>query len=139
MRHSILTALLVSLTLINTPYAAKADITASQDNAANKGGQLQKPLIVIRFTENDIPYDRALKKVVSHALRTKPNTFFDIVSVVPETKSSSANNAHQQNANFHATQVSQKLGNLGVRQDRMRTNSQTSTLINADEIHIFVR
>ena len=43
----------------------------------------RRPLLVVRFDRNDVPYKQALYNAVSRVLEKRPEAVFDLVAVAP--------------------------------------------------------
>jgi len=98
----------------------------------------EKPLIVVRFNQRYVMYERPLYNTISSALSAKADAMFDVVCITPK-----AHDAHDQT---HYNQVAQQnchkvlgtLQEMGLPQSRMNvTNASDSVAFN--EVRIFVR
>ncbi len=99
----------------------------------------ETPLMVIRFNQEIVEYEKSLEKAANAAIAIKPATFFDIVSIVPETGDRKSDKKFKNNSNYFSDQIAEKIKSLGVTEDKIRISSQSSKLIKANEVQIFVR
>lgn len=99
-----------------------------------------KAAMIIRFDHNvPVNYERSLQKMVKAAIHVKPETFFDIVSVVPHTTNASQNISSDNWAQGNTTTVIEQLKASGVHSDNIRVTYQPSNNSIRNEVHIFVR
>jgi hypothetical protein len=98
----------------------------------------EKPVMVIRFNQEYVDYQKSLTKVVNSALAAKPDVLFDVVAVVPEAGSKSDNAKMQARASQLAAKLVGNLNAAGVKPEQIRTTYQNSAVADS-EIHIFVR
>jgi len=98
-----------------------------------------EPLMIIRFNQDAVPYERQLQKAVSSALNVKPSTFFDIVSVVPDTENKENNKQLRKESSYLTAQVIENIKKNGIADDRLRVTYQHSKIIENNEVQIFVR
>jgi len=128
--------------LLGTSLANRAFGTAAAPRgSAGTVGNLanRRPLVVIRFDRPNVPYQEPLFTAVSEALNRRPNSVFDVVSIVPQrgTPAQIALNANQ--ARRNAEQVVQNLSQMGLPSDRLSLNSTSSGAVANNEVHIYVR
>ena len=107
--------------------------------APSAANTMDKPLVLLRFNQRSMNYERSLYLAVSKAVETKPAVMFDVISMVPQRANPQANIQWQQAANQHAQQVMRSMNNIGVPQSRIRYRAQPSPGLSHDEVHIFVR
>lgn len=93
----------------------------------------EKPLVLIRFNQRTVMYERPLYIAVSRALQTKPTARFDIVSVVPQ------NSLYVNRAPANLNRVVATLVEMGVPQNRLNIRRQLNAPVETDEVHIFAR
>lgn len=98
-----------------------------------------KPLMIIRFNKDIVDYEKSLDKVVASALDAKASTFFDVVSIVPETENSKQNKIMTKDSEYLTGQVAENLKLSGVDEKNIRVTYQNSKLVKNNEVHIFVR
>ncbi len=98
-----------------------------------------KPLMVIRFNQDIVNYEKPLQKAVSAAIRVKPATFFDIVSITPKTGKYRKDKLLRRNSEFLTSEIVENILNSGIKDGRIRVTYQDSELSDSSEVHIFVR
>ncbi|MBS29401.1 MAG: hypothetical protein CL566_10865 [Alphaproteobacteria bacterium] len=126
--------------LFGTSLANRAFSSPTHSRGAAVGNlSNRRPLVVIRFDRENVPYKEPLFTAVSEALNRRPGAVFDIVSIVPQqgTPAQVALSANQ--ARRNAEQVLQTLVQMGLPSDRLSLNSTSSSDVGSNEIRIFVR
>jgi len=103
-------------------------------NLANR-----RPLVVIRFDRDDVPYEEPLFTAVSEALNRRPTAVFDLVSVVPQRGTPAQVALSANNARRNAERVLRNLTAMGLPSDRISLSATTSTETTASEVHVYVR
>jgi hypothetical protein len=128
---------LFGTSLANRAFASAAPSRNTGNPLANLGNR--RPLVVIRFDRDNVPYQEPLFTAVSEALNRRPGAVFDIVSIVPQagTPAQVALAANQSRRN--AEQVLQTLVQMGLPSDRMSLSSTSSGSVATNEVHVFVR
>jgi hypothetical protein len=97
------------------------------------------PVMIIRFNQELVAYQKSLQKVVTSAMEVKPNVLFDVVSVVPAGSNNKVSKKTQEAADFTTKQVLETLQAKGVKLENIRTTFQNSTIVQDGEVHIFLR
>lgn len=103
-------------------------------NLANR-----RPLVVIRFDRDDVPYEEPLFTAVSEALNRRPTAVFDLVSVVPQRGTPAQVALSANAARRNAERVLRNLTAMGLPSDRISLSATTSTQTTASEVHVYVR
>jgi len=134
MRHYTRSAFALALLgIFCTPFTVQAAEPVYEVESTS-----EKPLIVIRFNQRHVMYERSLYNTISRALQVKPSAVFDVVSVAPQAK----DKASQQRNNAIATQNTRKvlatLHEMGLPESRISL-SDASDQLDATEVRIFVR
>jgi hypothetical protein len=93
-----------------------------------------RPLMVIRFDKQNVPYEQALYTAVSRALERKPNATFDLVAISP----AGAPPISSSQSRRDAEQVLRSLTNMGLPAARVRLSASTSGEAQTPEVHVFV-
>lgn len=121
--------------LANRSYS----VPMQPSSAPGAGIATGRPLVVIRFDNENVDYEPALFSAVSAALDRRPNAAFDVVAVAPAvgTAGEVAVNANESRRNADA--VLRSLASMGLPSDRVSVSSATSGAARANEVHIFVR
>jgi hypothetical protein len=128
---------LFGTSLANRAFSSAAPARGASNPLANLG--TRRPLVVIRFDRENVPYQEPLFTAVSEALSRRPAAVFDIVSIVPQqgTPAQVALAANQSRRN--AEQVLQNLLQMGLPSDRVSLSSTSSSDVASNEVHIYVR
>lgn len=103
-------------------------------NLANR-----RPLVVIRFDRDDVPYQEPLFTAVSEALNRRPSAAFDLVSVVPQQGTPAQVALNANNARRNAERVLRNLTAMGLPSDRISLSATSSNETSSSEVHVYVR
>ena len=98
----------------------------------------EKPLMVIRFNQPHLRFEKQLYTVVSQALQAKPSVMFDIVSVAPRAQDSSDQDRYNQMTAQNTHRVLATLTDIGLPQSRISLTTAQDN-VPASEVRIFVR
>lgn len=96
-------------------------------------------VMVIRFNKQSVDYKNQLEQVVVAAMGAKPDVFFDIVTIVPETGSMRKDRESKDKSSLYSNQVVETMRKSKVAPDNIRLTFQNSTIVKDSEIHIFAR
>lgn len=135
MRHLnyISLAIVFSLLLASTVMHGAA-------NAQDAGFSVQeKPLLIVRYNQRTVYYNKALYMAVSKAVEAKPDVTFRVLSLVPQTHNEQRDNAFLQASQAHTRRFMQDMQGMGVPQSRIQMSTQRSSAIDYDEIHLHVQ
>ncbi len=128
----------------NRAYANAVAVSPVRRNAANaaigfSSQNARQPLVVIRFDRPDVPYQQALYTAVSQTLERRPSSAFDVIAVAPNRGSPAevAINANESKRN--AEHVFRTLTEMGLPGERVTLSATTSTAVQSNEVHIFLR
>ncbi len=91
------------------------------------------PLVVIRFNQRKVLYERQLYNAIAKAVEIKPSVVFDVVSFLPSQSKKAVSKAQSQ-----THQVVTSMRNMGIPQERIRVNREPASGIKAHEVHIYV-
>ncbi len=113
-----------------------SDTAADQaGDAANTG----KLLVLIRFNQDNVPYERQLSQAVAMAIDRRPNAQFTVVGVAPTRGDAEAVALGASSAQRNAEAVKTTLLQMGLSAARISVaNSQGSGAL-APEVHVYVR
>lgn len=124
-----LTACLLGMALTTAmPSAAQAQVYGEPASFSPMG---QKPLMIIRFNQRTVMYERPLYVAVSRALETKSSAVFDVVSYAPQDDRGTAER--------NLGRVMGTLREMGVPGNRLNVVRQVNAPVDTSEVHIFVR
>ena len=99
----------------------------------------EKPVMIIRFNQAIVEYEKPLAKVVQAAIDKKPSVFFDIVAIVSEKDGKRNNKKQKEHIEYLTNKLVDNIKYSGVETDNIRVNYQNSDIIGESEVHIFVR
>lgn len=106
---------------------------------AEYGNAEMKPLVVIRFNQPRVYYDRELYSAVSQAVAAKPDVMFDIVSNAPSTGDSGTDSQWIKTASHNTQAVVASMQKIGVPMARMHITGQAQAGLRFDETRVYVR
>ena len=131
--------------LFGPPLAARAYTAAVVANAPTRATaglaftQGRQALVVIRFDRPDVPYQQALYSALSETLDRMPTASFDVVAIAPNRGTPAQVALKTNESRRNAEQVFRSLTDMGLSGDRVSLSTTTSTTVQANEVHIYVR
>jgi len=99
----------------------------------------RRPLVVIRFDRNKVPYQQALYNAVSRVLERRPNSAFDLVAVAPASGGPARVALNANKARRHAEDVLRSLTEMGLPPARVAVSAKTLSTVSANEVHLYLR
>lgn len=95
--------------------------------------------MVVRF-DHAVPvnYERSLQKVVQASLNIKPDTFFEITSIIPQTANAANNQSLKAWSTENTSKIVEKMTSYGVSPDHIQVTYQPDQSTSLNEVHIFV-
>jgi len=99
----------------------------------------RRPLVVIRFDRNNVPYQQALYNAVSRVLERRPNSAFDLVAVAPLTGGPARVALNSNKVRRNAEEVLRSLTEMGLPPERVAVSSKTSNTATTNEVHLYLR
>jgi hypothetical protein len=129
---------LYGTSLANRAFAQTQVLASAQAQAP---GPLagDRPLVVIRFDRDDVPYQQALYNAVSRALERRPNVSFDLVAVSPRSGTPAQVALNSTAAKRHAEDVLRSLADMGLPPNRIKLSATSNEDAESNEVHIYVR
>ncbi len=91
-------------------------------------------ILVIKFDDSSFDYSTALFESISAALEQMPSAGFEVVAVSPTGGASYADQARTK-----ASEVFNKILEMGVPSERLTLTSSNSTSAQAEEVHIYLK
>lgn len=85
------------------------------------------PLVIIRFNQPQVSYERPLYNAVSRAAQVKPSVMFDVVATAKD----------EETAQTYGQKVVQSLNRIGVPASRITFSSMTGDI--APQVEVYVR
>ena len=133
---------LYGLSLANRAYITSVPQLASATRAPELGtigpATGQRPLVVIRFTTENVEYAQPLYQAVSAALDRRPQALFDVVAVSPDGGAPSDVALAANRARSRAEEVLRTLVDLGLPPARATLSSSPGS-VEGPEVHVYVR
>lgn len=103
------------------------------------GAAERRPLVVIRFDRPNVQYEQPLYSAVSRALERRPDAFFDVVAVSPQSSSTGRAALDTNAARRNAQGVMRALTDMGLPTSRIALSATTAADAQTNEVRIFVR
>ena len=121
---------------VSPPPTKKQSSTASSNSAKLKVAPLNydNAILIIKFDDSSFDYSSALFESVSAALEQMPSAGFEVVAVSPTGGASFADSARNK-----ASEVFNKIIEMGVPSERISLTSSNSTTAQAEEVHIYLK
>lgn len=126
----ILPALFLLVAAIQLP----ADVVKAQ-------AQLHRvqPLIIVRFNQPKVWFEKQLYNAVSQAVAAKPTVMFDVISVAATGPDGQPTAQQSRQAEDGLNRVVRVMNDMGVPASRIAVSRQTSAAAESGEVHVFVR
>ena len=99
----------------------------------------RRPLMVVRFDRNDVPYQQALYNAVSRVLEKRPDAVFDLVAVAPSSGGQARIALNSNKARRHAEGVLRSLIEMGLPPARVAVSAKTAAAARTNEVHLYLR
>jgi len=99
----------------------------------------RRPLVVIRFDRDKVPYQQALYNAVGKVLERRPNAAFDLVAVAPASGGPARVALNSTKARRHAEDVLRSLVEMGLPPARVAVSGKTANSANSNEVHLYLR
>lgn len=99
----------------------------------------RRPLVVIRFDRDKVPYQQALYNAVGRVLERRPNSAFDLVAVAPASGGPARVALNSNKARRHAEEVLRSLTEMGLPPARIAVSAKTSSGVSTNEVHLYLR
>ncbi len=99
----------------------------------------RRPLVVIRFDRNNVPYEQALYNAVSRVLEQRPNAVFDLVAVAPASGDEATIALNSSKSRRHAENVLRSLVDMGLPPSRVAISGKTADNANVNEVRLYLR
>lgn len=128
---------LFGTSLANRAFASAGGVASQPARVGNLANR--RPLVVIRFDREDVPYEEPLFTAVSEALNRRPSAAFDLVSVVPQRGTPAQVALSANSARRNAERVLRNLTAMGLPSDRISLSATSSNETTSSEVHVYVR
>jgi hypothetical protein len=99
----------------------------------------RRPLVVIRFDRNKVPFQQALYHAISRVLESRPSAIFDLVAVAPSSGGVARVALNSNKSRQHAEEVLQALVEMGLPPARVAVSAKTMKSANSNEVHVYLR
>ncbi len=125
---------LVHKALVSATGTSNGNIAARPMDTAGK-----RPLVVIRFDRDKVPYQQALYHAVSRALERRPGAIFDLVAVAPSAGGKARVALNSNKARRQAEKVLRALVEMGMPPARIAVSAKTLSSAKTNEVHVYMR
>lgn len=133
MRYLLLTPFLFAALFAASPAPVQAQGAERQYASAN-----DIPLVVIRFNQRRVFFEKPLYNAVAKAVAVKPNVVFDVVSFVPQGSSSDSQERLDANAAGQQGQVVKTLQQIGIPRNQIRVSRDVAPDAQFHEVYVYV-
>ena len=99
----------------------------------------RRPLVVIRFDRDKVPYQQALYNAVGKVLERRPSAAFDLVAVAPTSGGPARVALNSTKARRHAEDVLRSLVEMGLPPARVAVSGKTASTASTNEVHLYLR
>ncbi|MCK5545872.1 MAG: hypothetical protein KAI27_00745, partial [Rhodospirillaceae bacterium] len=96
----------------------------------------RRPLVVIRFDRDKVPYQQALYNAVGQVLERRPDAAFDLVAVAPTSGGTARVALNSTKARRHAEEVLRSLVEMGLPPARVAVSAKTAAASKSNEVHL---
>ncbi len=97
------------------------------------------PLVVIRFNQQHVYYEKPLYNAVQKAVQTDANVAFDVVSFVPQTEDIRKNKKINELTRANDERIVESLKKMGISPSNITVHNQPTPGLTNHEVKIFVR
>ncbi len=119
-------------------FAAISGVSAlSSPSAAAFDAASRQALVVVRFNQPRVSFERSLQTAVSRALAIKPDATFDVLRSVPAVSSRPQKQA-ERDANLQLARVITAMRDAGADEKRIRLHTETVEGLGSVEVRVFV-
>lgn len=106
--------------------------------AAMDTKEASRPLLVVRFNQEHVYYQRALKQAVEGAEKARPGVSYHLVSTLPTGNRKGAMRPSAEQAKANVSALVDTMKKLGVDASRIKTESANSASAMSQEVRIYV-
>ena len=100
--------------------------------------QSNVPLVVIRFNQDRVMFERQLYNAIAKAVEIKPTVVMDVVSFLPETGNDRLNEKLHAKASGETARVVNSLVSMGIPKERMHVSQEAGAGLQYHEVHVYV-
>ncbi len=100
--------------------------------------QSETPLMVLRYNQPRIYYDKQLYNVVKKAVAIKPEVAFSVVSFVPKATSENVQDSLDNAARQHLNKFVADLRAMGIPQERINITNDYAPDARFHELYLYV-
>ena len=97
------------------------------------------PLVVIRFDDPDIDYEKTLYDAIGTTVDKKPNATFGLVAVSPIGKNEGETRINSSKVKKYAERVLRSMVSFGLPSKKIALSAKTSSDVVVPEVHIYVQ
>lgn len=98
----------------------------------------QVPLVVIRYNQPKVFYQRQLYNAIAKAVAIKPDVTFEVVSFVPSTGQSAQDESFARRAQNQTATLLKDMTGMGIPPQRVRVSKEAVQDARQHEIYIYV-
>jgi hypothetical protein len=99
----------------------------------------RRPLVVIRFDRENVPFQQALYNAVSKVLERRPDAVFDLVAVASSIGGQARSALNTNKSRRNAEMVLRSLVEMGLPPSRVAISAKASASSRSSEVHLYLR
>ncbi|MFO1242551.1 MAG: hypothetical protein U1E36_05040 [Rickettsiales bacterium] len=119
--------------------AVPAPVSAQGAGGGQYSSASDIPLVVIRFNQRKVFFERPLYNAVSKAVSIKPNVMLDVVSFIPQASSEDGQERVNASAASQQASVVNALLSMGVPRGQIRTSRDVAPDTQFHEVYVYVQ
>lgn len=123
------------LSLYRTAILAVTGFTLLASSAA----YAFKPLVIIRFNQRNVYYERPLFSAIERAVQVKPDVRFDVVAISPKSPNTGTTKKMAQITKAKAAEVMHSMEKMGIPKERIAFQMEYADTLRTSEVHVFVK
>lgn len=139
LKKALVIAALTATLLQGTATYAADGYPASVVAASVRPLHEERPLVVIRFNQRNVYYQRPLYSAIVRALQVKPTVAFEIVSMIPQTGDSEVDQKIEKTSMTNVRRVFMDMVNMGIPESRLNVSREDRKGLATNEVHVFVK
>lgn len=138
MRSSLSVSALAVLAMTFAGWGTVAVAQTFDEGVMPVNAPSQVPLVVIRYNQPKVFYQRQLYNAIAKAVAIKPDVTFEVVSFVPSSAGGSPNEAVTRRAQSQTSALIKDMTGMGIPPQRIRVSKEAVQDARQHEIYIYV-
>ncbi len=118
---------------------ADSDQTPSSPRSAEEPNPLGRLLVLVRFDEPNVEYQKQMTEAVAAALDHRPEAVFSVIAVAPASGDPASLVRKQETARTKSEEMKRVLMQMGLPPSRISLTNTQSKDVQVPEVHLYVR